>query len=402
MKPLNRVVTATPPSGIRRFFDVASRMKDVISLGVGEPDFVTPWRIREAAIYSIERGYTTYTSNAGLPELRELVSAHLEALYDVSYDPYEEIVITVGVSEGLDLALRTLLNPGDEVIYPEPCYVSYAPGIAFAGGVGVPVITRGEDAFRLNPDAVEAAVTERTKAILLCYPGNPTGATQTPEDLQRIVDIAARYDLFLISDEIYDRLTYRGKHTCVASLNGARERTVLLNGFSKAYAMTGWRVAYVCAPPPVIEGLLKIHQYAMLCAPHVAQLAAIEALRNAESDVRDMVREYDRRRRFFVAGLNAIGLTCAEPAGAFYAFPSIAAAGLSSEEFAERLLYDERVAVVPGTAFGSCGEGYVRCSYAASLEQLEEALVRMERFMKRRKGRKSTGPARKHTEATRV
>lgn len=400
MKPLNRVVTATPPSGIRRFFDVASRMKDVVSLGVGEPDFVTPWRIREAAIYSIERGYTTYTSNAGLPELRELVSAHLEALYDVSYDPYEEIVITVGVSEGLDLALRTLLNPGDEVIYAEPCYVSYAPGISFAGGVGVPVVTRGEDGFRLHPDAVEAAISERTKAILLCYPGNPTGATQTREDLQRIMDLAVQHDLYVISDEIYDRLTYLGKHTCVASLEGARERTVLLNGFSKAYAMTGWRVAYVCAPQPVIEGLLKIHQYAMLCAPHVAQLAAIEALRNAESDVREMVREYDRRRRFFVSGLNSIGLTCSEPKGAFYAFPSIAASGLSSEEFAERLLYDERVAVVPGTAFGPSGEGYIRCSYAAGLEQLEEALVRMERFMKRRRGRRSAAPGRKPTEAT--
>jgi len=402
VKPLNRVVTATPPSGIRRFFDVASRMQDVISLGVGEPDFVTPWRIREAAIYAIERGYTTYTSNAGLLELRELVSAHLEALYGVAYDPNEEIVITVGVSEGLDLTLRTLLNPGDEVIYAEPCYVSYAPGIAFAGGVGVPVITRGEDGFRLDPEAVHAAITDRTKAILLCYPGNPTGATQNREDLQRIVDLACRYDLFLISDEIYDRLTYRGEHTCVASLNGARERTILLNGFSKSYAMTGWRVAYVCAPAPVIEGLLKIHQYAMLCAPHVAQLAAIEALRNAESDVKEMVHEYDRRRRFFVGGLNAIGLTCPDPAGAFYAFPSIAATGLSSEEFAERLLYDERVAVVPGTAFGPSGEGHVRCSYAASVDQLEEALRRMERFVKRLKEGMRSAPGKHTTEATRV
>lgn len=383
MKPLNRVVTATPPSGIRRFFDVAQQMTDVVSLGVGEPDFVTPWRIREAAIYAIERGYTSYTSNAGLPSLREAVSDHLAGRYGVRYDPANEIIVTVGVSEGLDLALRALLNPGDEVVFVEPCYVSYLPGIRFAGGVPVAVPSRGEDGFRVHADALEAAVTPRTKAILLCYPSNPTGATQSREDLQAIVDIAEKHDLYLISDEIYDRLTYVGEHVCLASLPGARERTVLLNGFSKAYAMTGWRIAYVCAPRFVAESILKMHQYTMLCASHIAQMAATEALKNAESDVQEMVADYNRRRRFFVRGLNAIGLDCHEPAGAFYAFPSIARFGLPSEAFAECLLHEERVAVVPGNAFGESGEGYVRCSYATSLEQLEEALTRMRRFAER-------------------
>lgn len=393
MKPLNRVVTATPPSGIRRFFDVAQQMTDVVSLGVGEPDFVTPWRIREAAIYAIERGYTSYTSNAGLPSLREAVSDHLAGRYGVRYDPASEIVITVGVSEGLDLALRALLNPGDEVVFVEPCYVSYLPGIRFAGGVPVAVPSRGEDGFRVHADALEAAVTPRTKAILLCYPSNPTGATQSREDLQAIVDIAERHDLYLISDEIYDRLTYVGEHVCLASLPGAQERTVLLNGFSKAYAMTGWRIAYVCAPRFIAESVLKIHQYTMLCASHIAQMAAIEALKNAESDVQEMIADYNRRRRFFVRGLNAIGLDCHEPAGAFYAFPSIARFGLPSEEFAERLLHEERVAVVPGNAFGESGEGYVRCSYATSLEQLEEALTRMRRFAERHGAQLETAAA---------
>ncbi len=391
MKPLNRVVTSTPPSGIRRFFDVASQMEGVISLGVGEPDFVTPWRIREAAIYATEKGFTTYTSNAGLPELRSLIAEHLESLYGVRYDPQREITITVGVSEGLDIALRALLNPGDEVIYVEPCYVSYAPCIRFAGGVPAPVPSQGEDGFRVRPEQIESAVTPDTKAILLCYPSNPTGATQTRDDLQAIVEIARRNDLYILSDEIYSRLTYSGSHTCVASLPGARERTVLFNGFSKAYAMTGWRVAYVCAPPEVTETLLKIHQYTMLCASNFAQRAAIEALEHAEPDVRRMVTDYDRRRRFFVRGLNAIGLDCHTPNGAFYAFPSIRRSGLSSEVFAERLLMEERVAVVPGNAFGECGEGYVRCSYATGMAQLEEALIRMGRFMERHAAPAHTG-----------
>lgn len=383
MKPLSRVVETTPPSGIRRFFDVAQQMPDAISLGVGEPDFVTPWHIREAAIYAIERGCTTYTSNAGLPELREAICAYLAERYHVTYDPHTEILITVGVSEALDLALRALLNPGDEVIFVEPCYVSYRPGIRFAGGKPVPVATDGTDGFRVHFKDIEAAITPQTKAILLCYPSNPTGATQNRDDLQAIVDLAVKHDLYLISDEIYDRLTYVGEHVCVPSLKGARDRTILLNGFSKSYAMTGWRIAYACAPPPVAEAMLKIHQYTMLCASHIAQLAALEALKCAESDVREMRLDYDRRRRFFVEGLNEIGLTCHEPSGAFYAFPSIRATGLTSEEFAEKLLYEERVAVVPGNVFGACGEGYIRCSYATEIAQLEEALLRMGRFMKR-------------------
>ena len=382
MKALNRIVAATPPSGIRRFFDVAAQMKDVISLGVGEPDFVTPLRIREAAIDAINRGFTAYTGNAGLPELRELVCAHISNLYGVAYQP-ADVIVTVGVSEGLDLALRALVNPGDEVIYVEPSYVSYSPGIAFAGGIPVPVPSRGEDGFRIRPEDVEAAITPKSKAILLCYPSNPTGATQTRENLHRIVDLAVKHDLYIISDEIYDRLTYVGEHTCVASLPGAQERTILLNGFSKSYAMTGWRIAYSCAPKPITESMLKIHQYTMLCAPTIAQMAAVEALKNAESDVQGMREDYDRRRRFFVKGLNDLGLDCPGPGGAFYAFPSIASTGLTSLEFAERLLLEEHVAVVPGDAFGECGEGYIRCCYATATEQLEEALVRMARFVGR-------------------
>ncbi len=383
MKPLNQVVSATPPSGIRRLFDIASQMQDVISLGVGEPDFVTPWRIREAAIYALERGYTTYTSNAGLLELREAVCSLQRALYGVEYDPQQETLITVGVSEGLDLALRAILNPGDEVIFLEPCYVSYQPNILFAGGTPVPVASCAEEGFRLRPEAVEAAITPRTKAIMLCFPNNPTGATQSRVDLQAVVDLAVKHDLYLISDEIYDRLTYVGRHTCVASLEGARDRTVLLNGFSKAYAMTGWRIAYACAPRPIAALMTKIHQYTMLCAPHIAQRAALEAVVNGENDVREMIADYDRRRRFFVRGLNAIGLDCVEPTGAFYAFPSVRRTGLTSEQFAEKLLQEERVAVVPGNAFGASGEGCIRCSYATGTAQLEESLARMRRFMER-------------------
>lgn len=383
MKPLNHVVAATPPSGIRRFFDIAQQMEGVISLGVGEPDFVTPWHIREAAIYAIERGCTSYTSNAGLPRLREAIAAHLHRLYGVQYDPGAEIIVTVGVSEGLDLALRALLNPGDEVILPEPAYVSYAPCVSFAGGVPAVVRTRGVDGFRLRPEEIADRITPRTKAILLCFPSNPTGTIQSQQDLQDIVDLAVANDLYLVSDEIYDRLTYVEAHTCVASLRGAWERTVLLNGFSKAYAMTGWRVAYACAPRPVTEAMLKIHQYSLLCAPHAAQWAAVEALENGEAAVRAMVEEYDRRRRFFVRGLCRAGLDCHEPGGAFYAFPSIARSGLSSEQFAEQLLFQERVAVVPGNAFGISGEGHVRCSYATGVGHLEEALARIARFMER-------------------
>jgi aminotransferase len=383
LKPLNRTASDIPPSGIRRFFDVAAQMRDVVSLGVGEPDFVTPWRVREAAIYALEKGCTTYTSNAGLPALREAVAAYLAERYGVVYQPDGEIIITVGVSEGLDLALRALLNPGDEVVLTEPCYVSYDPGIRLAGGVPTAVETSGHDGFRLHADRIEQAVTPRTKAILLCFPSNPTGATQTREDLQSVVDVAVKHDLYILSDEIYDRLTYEGTHTCLASLPGARERTILLNGFSKAHAMTGWRVGYTCAPRPISELMLKIHQYSMLCAPHVSQMAALEAVRNSEPDVQAMVEEYERRRRFFVQGLNRIGLQCHMPKGAFYAFPNITQTGLTSEEFAEKLLFEERVAVVPGNVFGRGGEGHVRCSYATGIAQLEEALIRMERFVAR-------------------
>jgi len=381
VKPLNQAVCETPPSGIRRFFDVASQMPDAISLGVGEPDFVTPWRIREAAIHAIERGYTTYTSNAGLLELREAIAAHLESRYGVVYDPATEILITVGVSEGLDLALRALLNPGDEVLHFQPGYVSYLPGIRFAGGVPVAVQTTAEDGFRIRPEALSAAISPRTKAILLAYPNNPTGATLSRDEVVAVARFAVEHDLYLISDEIYSRLTYGCEHTCAASVPGARDRTVVLNGFSKAYAMTGWRVGYVCAPPSIAECILKLHQYTMLCAPHMAQKAAVEALRHGENDVRQMVAEYDRRRRFFVRGLNAIGLECHEPRGAFYAFPSVRATGLTSEEFATRLLHEERVAVVPGNAFGQTGEGHIRCSYATSMAMLEQALERMARFV---------------------
>ncbi|MEK6440209.1 aminotransferase class I/II-fold pyridoxal phosphate-dependent enzyme [Pseudonocardia sp. T1-2H] len=381
MKPLNDVIAACPPSGIRRFFDIAAEMDDVISLGVGEPDFVTPWRIREAGIYALEHGYTTYTSNAGLPELRKLICAELATRYDADYAWDSECLITTGVSEGLDLALRVLLNPGDEVIVPEPCYVAYEPCVAFGGGVPVRVATRAEDGFAIDAAAVEAAITPRTKAILIGSPANPTGAVQPVAALQALVRLAEKHDLYLISDEIYDRLTYDGVHTCLGAVPGARERTVVLGGFSKAQAMTGWRVGWICAPAPVAELCVRVHQYTMLCAPHVSQIAAVEALSAADGDVQEMVADYDRRRRVFVKGLREIGLDCPEPGGAFYAFPSIRGSGLDSETFAERLLKAESVAVVPGNVFGPSGEGHIRCSYATALPQLEEALVRIDRFL---------------------
>ena len=382
MKPLNRVIAACPPSGIRRFFDIAAQRADVISLGVGEPDFVTPWRVREAGIYALEHGATTYTSNAGLLRLRELICAELAGRYGVEYAPDGDCVITAGVSEGLDLTLRVLLEQGDEVIVPEPCYVAYQPCVAFAGGRPVPVPTHAEDGFRLRVEAIEAAVTERTKAVLIGSPANPTGAVQTRDDLAALVALAQRHDLYLISDEIYDRLTYTGRHTCLSSLPGARERTVLLGGFSKAHAMTGWRVGYLCAPRPVAELALRMHQYTMLCAPQVSQLAAVEALASGGPDVDEMVAVYDRRRRVFVKGLREIGLDCPEPGGAFYAFPSIRSSGLDSETFAERLLHAEGVAVVPGNVFGAPGEGHIRCSYATALPLLEEALERIAHFLR--------------------
>jgi aminotransferase len=382
VKDLNAVVAACPPSGIRRFFDIAAEMDDVISLGVGEPDFVTPWRIREAGIYALEHGYTTYTSNAGLPRLRELICADLATRYGADYDPARECMITAGVSEGLDLGLRVLLNPGEEVIVPEPCYVAYAPCVAFAGGTPVRVPTRWEDGFAIDPQVVAAAVTPRTKAILIGSPANPTGAVQPRATLEALVRLAEEHDLYLVSDEIYDRLTYLDAHTCLGTLPGARERTVLLGGFSKAHAMTGWRVGWLCAPAPVAELAVRVHQYTMLCAPHVSQLAAVEALSGTDDDVQAMVADYDRRRRVFVKGLREVGLDCPEPAGAFYAFPSIRSSGLDSETFAARLLREQHVAVVPGGVFGPSGEGHIRCSYATALPLLEEALARIERFLR--------------------
>ena len=383
MKPISKVVTETPASGIRKFFDIVSQMQDVVSLGVGEPDFVTPWRIREACIYSLEKGYTNYTSNYGLIELRKLISSYLNERWGVEYNPENQVLITVGVSEGMDLALRAIMNPGDEILVPEPCFVSYKPCVAFAGGVPVAIPTSVESGFTVSPEQIEAAITPRTKAVIVSYPSNPTGATITKEVLQRIVDIACKHDLYIITDEIYDRLTYEGVHTCVPALIGAYDRTILLNGFSKAYAMTGWRIAYAAASPEIIECMMKIHQYTMMCAPIMAQMAAIEAMKHGEADSDKMVAEYDRRRRLIVSGFNSIGLDCFVPGGAFYAFPSIKRTGLTSEEFSERLLFDEKVAVVPGNAFGECGEGYVRCSYATAVDKIRIALDRIEHFVQK-------------------
>lgn len=381
MKSLSHIVGNTPASGIRRFFDLVAELDDVISLGVGEPDYVTPWRIREAAIYSLEKGRTTYTSNYGLLELREaIVAKHIER-YGTGWNPRTEVLVTVGVSEALDTAFRAILNPGDEVLIPEPCYVSYAPCVAFAGGVPVPVPTRASADFATHPEAIAERITEKTKAILLSYPTNPTGAVMSREGLQKVVDMAVEHDLYILSDEIYDRLCYDTEHVSVPALAGAKDRTILLNGFSKAYAMTGWRIGYACAPAPIIEMMMKIHQYTMLCAPITAQIAALEALKNAEQDAAEMVADYDRRRRLFVKGLNELGLECRMPGGAFYAFPSIEKTGLSSEEFAERLLKEERVLVVPGDVFGDGGIGHVRCCYATATNKLTEALERMGRFL---------------------
>ncbi|MDQ3695756.1 MAG: aminotransferase class I/II-fold pyridoxal phosphate-dependent enzyme [Chloroflexota bacterium] len=376
-----RAVTAIPPSGIRRFFDVVSQMDDVISLGVGEPDFGTAWRVREAAIYGLERGRTTYTANSGLLELRQAVAAHLRRRYDLAYDPGAEVLITVGVSEALDLGLRAILDPGDEVIIPEPAYVAYPPCVALAGGAPVLVPTSAADGFVPVAAEIERSITPRTRAILLNYPSNPTGGVPGRAHLEALADLARRHDLVVISDEIYDRLSYDAEHIPFASLPGTRDRTLLLNGFSKTYGMTGWRVGYATGPAELIAAMTKIHQYTALCTSRQAQEAAIEALRVPDRDVRAMVDDYDQRRRLIVAGLNRIGLPCHLPAGAFYAFPSVAPTGLSATEFADRLLHEGRVAVVPGDAFGAGGAGHVRCAYATSIPQLEEALNRIERFV---------------------
>jgi aminotransferase len=378
-------VNQIAPSGIRKFFDLLASMEGVISLGVGEPDFATPWHIREAAIYSLEKGYTMYTSNSGMPELRRELSRYLKDNYNLSYDPNTELLITVGVSEALDLATRAILDPGDEVIMPDPCYVSYSPCVILAGGIPIMVPTSEESNFELNTSDIEARVTSKTKAILIGYPSNPTGAVMSKEKLARLAEVARRHQLLVISDEIYGRLVYGVKHTCFATLPEMKESTILLGGFSKAYAMTGWRIGYAAASKEIIAAMAKIHQYTIMCAPTMAQVAAIEALKSGEPSVLEMVEDYNRRRLMIVKGLNDIGLRCFEPKGAFYAFPSIKVTGMTSEEFAEKLLIEEKVAVVPGTAFGQCGEGYVRCCYATSLAEIEEALLRMGRFVKKHK-----------------
>ncbi len=376
-------IASVPPSGIRRFFDIAATMEDVISLGIGEPDFTTPEPILQAGIEALKRGETHYTSNSGLMELRRAIAEHLDRLYGQTYNPASEILITVGVSEALYLACAATLDPGDEVIIPEPCFVSYAPEVIFAGGVPVMVPTSAENEWQVTAEAIEAAITPRTKALLLGYPNNPTGAVMSRERLNEIATVVKRHNLLVISDELYDRLVYDTQHVCFPSLPGMYSRTILLMGFSKAYAMTGWRIGWAAAPAEIMEMMRRVHQYTIMCAPTVAQYAALVAIKEGEPFVEEMRQEYDRRRRLIVRGLNEIGLTCVEPKGAFYAFPSIAVTGMDDNTFAEKLLQEEHVAVVPGSAFGPSGRGYVRCSYATAYEKIEEALERMRRFVRR-------------------
>ena len=375
------------PSGIRKFFDLLASMEGVISLGVGEPDYATPWGIREAAIHSLEKGNTMYTSNSGMPELRQELSRYLRENYNVAYNPGNELLITVGVSEALDLALRATIDPGDEVIMPDPCYVAYDACVTLAGGVPVKVPTYEKYNFEFRAADIEAGITARTKAILLGYPANPTGAVMGRNKLGEIAAVARRHRLLVISDEIYARLVYGVEPACFAALPGMKDSTILLGGFSKAYAMTGWRIGHAAAPREIIAAMTKIHQYTIMCAPTMAQVAALEALKSGENDIAEMVEDYNRRRLVIVKGLCDIGLSCFEPKGAFYAFPSIKSTGMTSEEFAERLLTEEKVAVVPGSAFGQYGEGHVRCCYATSLSDIEEALSRMKRFLERHRKR---------------
>ncbi len=377
-----RQVQGIPRSGIRDFFDIVQGMKDVISLGVGEPDFVTPWHIREAAIYALEKGRTTYTSNLGLLKLREAIAVSIAENFHVAYEPKNEILIAVGVSEAMDLAFRALIDPGDEVIYHEPCYVSYAPGIALTHGKPVPVACRDEDAFSLTAAAIERVITPRSKVLVLNFPTNPTGGTMERAELEKIAQIARTRNLIVITDEIYSELTFEGGHTSIASLPGMKERTIFLHGFSKAYAMTGFRIGYACGPAELIEAMMKIHQYSMLCASIISQEAALEAIQHGEPDTIEMREQYKLRRNFIVKAFNDIGLPCHLPRGSFYAFPCIRSTGLSSKQFAVKLLETEKVACVPGGAFGPSGEGYLRCCFATAFHQIEEAAIRMERFVK--------------------
>lgn len=380
---VNQQVRDIPPSGIRRFFDIAATMDDVISLGVGEPDFVTPWHIRSEAVKSLEKGRTYYTANAGLLELRREIAKYMEETIHVSYHPEDEIVVTVGASEALDAALRALVSPGDEVLIPEPSFVCYKPCTILAGGVPVPIETCAEDGFKLTPQLLKNAITEKTKLLVLPYPNNPTGGIMTEEDLSWIVPIIKENNLMVISDEIYSELTYTGKHVSIATFDGMRDRTVVINGFSKAFAMTGWRLGFACAHPDVLSAILKIHQYGIMSAPTFSQYAAIEALKHGRADIERMKEEYNIRRKFLVDSLNGMGMTCFNPYGAFYVFPSIQKFNMTSEEFCQTLLAEERLAVVPGTAFGDSGEGYVRISYAYSQDNIKKALKRLEAFAKK-------------------
>ncbi len=378
---ISRTVASIPPSGIREFFDLVTTRDDVISLGVGEPDFATPWKICDAAIEALRRGVTSYTSNYGLLELRETIAQDISKRYALRYDPGSEILVTAGVSEGMDVAMRAILNSGDEVIVPEPCYVSYKPCVVLAGGRPVVVCTSADDDFRPQSSQMREVITPRTKALLIGYPNNPTGAVLSRSALLQLAEIAEEHNLLVVADEIYSHLTYDGPHTCFASLPDMKPRTILLNGFSKAYAMTGWRVGYACGPAPIIEAMMRIHSYTALCSSVLAQVGAVEALHNCDGEMAQMIAQYDQRRRLFIKGLNEIGLTCCQPQGTFYAFPSIKHTSLTSREFCRALLIEEGVATVPGDAFGQCGEGYIRCTYATGMDQLKEALSRMERFL---------------------
>ena len=379
--PLSKTITTIQPSGIRKFFDIVSEMPDAISLGVGEPDFDTPWNIREEGIYSLEKGRTFYTSNAGLLELREAICEYNERRFQLMYDPKKEIMLTVGGSEGIDVALRAMLNPGDEVIIPEPCYVSYLPCVQLADGVPVTISLKNENQFRLTKEELEAAITDKTKILVMAFPNNPTGAIMTREDLEAIAEVIIKHDLYVISDEIYAELTYSGNHVSIASLPGMRERTIVIGGFSKAFAMTGWRLGYAMGPAMIMEQMIKIHQFAIMCAPTTSQYAAIVAMRDCDKDVVHMREAYDQRRRYMLNAFKEMGLPCFEPKGAFYLFPDIREFGIPSEEFATRLLKAKKLAVVPGDAFGDCGEGFLRISYAYSLEELKTAVGRLAEFV---------------------
>ena len=379
--PLSKKVETIQPSGIRKFFDIVSEMEDVISLGVGEPDFDTPWHIRDEGIYTLEKGRTFYTSNSGLKELRVAIAEYLRRRFEVSYDPLHEILVTVGGSEGIDVALRAMLDPGDEVLIPEPCYVSYVPCVVLADGVPVTIELKEENQFRLTKEELLAAITDKTKILVMPFPNNPTGGVMRREDLEEIAQVCIEKDIYVLSDEIYSELTYGADHVSIASLPGMKERTLLINGFSKSYAMTGWRLGYICGPQVIVKQMTKIHQFAIMCAPTNSQYAAVEALRHGDADVAQMRTAYDQRRRYLMHAFKEMGLSCFEPFGAFYVFPCIKEFGMSSDEFATRLLEEEHVAVVPGSAFGACGEGFVSISYAYSLENLKLAMERLSRFV---------------------